>query len=177
MLSPSSEFAGRLDVLINNASAFFPTAVADVTQEQWQTLFATNLRAPFLLSQLVMPALKKASGSIINITDIHGKKPLNGYCVYSMTKAGLISMTHSLAKELAPEIRVNAVSPGAIMWPEADAFDSEEVQAATQKKVLSKIPLARMGHAKNIAQTVLFILENDYLTGQVISVDGGRSLT
>ena len=177
VLATDSPFNGCLDVLINNASAFFPTTVEDVTEKQWQTLFATNLRAPFLLSQLAMPALKKAAGSIINITDIHGIKPLQGYSVYSMTKAGLISMTHSLAKELAPEIRVNAVSPGAIMWPEADAFESEEVQAATQQKVLAKVPLARMGHPNNIAQTVLFLLQNDYVTGQVISVDGGRSLT
>lgn len=170
-LSPTSLFAGRLDVLINNASAFFPTAVDDVTEEQWQKLFNTNLRAPFLLAQQSRSALQQQSGSIINITDIHGQKPLSGYCIYSMTKAGLISMTRSLAKELAPDIRVNAVSPGAILWPEADQGDLEK-----QRSVLAKIPLKRMGAANNIAQTVLFLLQNDYLTGQIISVDGGRSL-
>lgn len=164
-------FKGRLNALVNNASAFYPTPVADVTEEQWQQLFATNLRAPFILSQKATTTLKQHSGVIINITDIHAEKPLAGYSVYSMSKAGLISMTHSLAKELAPEIRVNAVSPGAILWPEADEGDFEK-----QKKVLAKIPLQRMGAAKNIAQSVLFLLQNDYITGQVIKVDGGRSL-
>ncbi|MCP3673092.1 MAG: pteridine reductase [Gammaproteobacteria bacterium] len=164
-------FKGRLNALVNNASAFYPTPVAEVTKEQWQQLFTTNLRVPFILSQKASPILKQNSGVIINITDIHGERPLAGYSVYSMSKAGLISMTHSLAKELAPEIRVNAVSPGAIFWSEADEGDLEK-----QKKVLAKIPLQRMGAANNIAQSVLFLLKNDYVTGQVIKVDGGRSL-
>ncbi len=171
LIESALAFKGRLNALVNNASAFYPTPVAEVTEEQWQQLFTTNLRAPFILSQKASPILKQNSGVIINITDIHGERPLAGYSVYSMSKAGLISMTHSLAKELAPEIRVNAVSPGAILWPEADDDDFEK-----QKKVLAKIPLQRMGAAINIAQTVLFLLENDYVTGQVIKVDGGQSL-
>jgi len=171
-LDKDNTFNGRLDVLVNNASAFFPTAVEDVTEQQWQKLFTTNLQAPFVLAQKAVIALKKYSGSIINITDIHGEKPLSGYPVYSMTKAGLISMTQSLAKELAPEIRVNGISPGAILWPEAETGDIEK-----QQHVLAKIPLKRMGKARNIAQTVLFLLQNDYISGQLIKVDGGRSIT
>ncbi|RLA00101.1 MAG: pteridine reductase [Gammaproteobacteria bacterium] len=169
VLSVDGKFQGRLDVLINNASAFYPTAVDEVTEQQWQQLFDTNLKAPFFLTQKVAAELKMQSGSVINITDIHGDKPLAGYPVYSMSKAGLISMTRSLARELAPEIRVNAVSPGAILWPEAEKDDHQK-----QQKIISQIPLNRMGKAHNISQTVLFLLENDYLTGQVINVDGGR---
>ncbi|MFT5452188.1 MAG: pteridine reductase [Enterobacterales bacterium] len=170
-INPEGLFHGRLDALINNASAFFPTKVSDVTDSDWQQLFNTNLKAPFTLAQKSAVTLKQYNGSIINITDIHGERPLKGYSVYSMTKAGLISMTHSLAKELAPEIRVNGVSPGAILWPEADEGDDEK-----QLKVLAKIPLNRMGEPNNIAQTVLFLLTNNYITGQIISIDGGRSL-
>jgi pteridine reductase len=171
VINPQALFRGRLDALINNASAFFPTKVSDVTDSDWQKLFNTNLKAPFTLAQKSTATLKQYRGSIINITDIHGERPLRGYSVYSMTKAGLISMTHSLAKELAPKIRVNGVSPGAILWPEVDEGDDEK-----QLKVLAKIPLNRMGGPHNIAQSVLFLLTNDYITGQIISVDGGRSL-
>ena len=168
-------FAGRLDALINNASAFFPTDINEsdesINLQNWSTLFDTNLRAPFLLAQQCSAALKLTSGSIINITDIHGQRPLSGYSIYSMTKAGLISMTQSLAKELAPKIRVNGVSPGAILWPEAEIDDIDK-----QQKVLNKIPLKRMGAPENIAHTVLFLLQNDYISGQIINVDGGRSL-
>jgi len=163
-------FKNRLDALINNASIFYPVPINEVTSDQWHSFFETNLHAPFLLSQKASSHLKDTSGAIINITDIHGASPLPGYSVYSMTKAGLISMTQSLAKELAPEIRVNGVSPGAIMWPEADEGDDVK-----QQKVLAKIPLQRMGAANNISQTVLFLLQNDYITGQIIKVDGGRS--
>ncbi len=176
VLSVDGPFEGRLNVLINNASVFYPTAFypttdEEATDEQWQQLFATNLRAPFLLAQKAAATLKKSSGSIINITDIHGERPLKGYSIYCMTKAGLISMTRSLSEELAPNVRVNGVSPGAIMWPEAEIDDQEK-----QKKVLAKIPLGRMGAPRNIAGTVLFLLENTYITGQIIKVDGGRSV-
>ncbi|PCJ50291.1 MAG: pteridine reductase [Gammaproteobacteria bacterium] len=171
VLEDSGMFKGRLDVLVNNASAFYPTAIGDVTDSDWQQLFSTNLKAPFILAQGFSASLKQNFGSIINITDIHGERPLAGYSVYSMSKAGLISMTLSLAKELAPNIRVNGVSPGAILWPEADEGDLQK-----QQKVLAKIPLTRMGAPMNIAQTVLFLLKNDYITGQTIKVDGGRSL-
>lgn len=171
LIEKALSFAGRLDALINNASSFFPTAVEDVDEKQWQKLFNTNLRAPFILSQKARAALKLQSGSIINITDIHGNKPLSGYSVYSMSKAGLISMTQSLAKEFAPWIRVNAVSPGAILWPEQELENSEK-----QQNVIARIPLKRMGEAQDIAQTVLFLLQSHYITGQIINVDGGRSL-
>ncbi|MFT5519653.1 MAG: pteridine reductase [Enterobacterales bacterium] len=174
-INPEGLFDGRVDALINNASAFYPTKVSDVTDADWQQLFNTNLKAPFTLAQQSTATLKQYQGSIINITDIHGERPLKGYSVYSMTKAGLISMTHSLAKELAPEIRVNGVSPGAILWPEADEADGDGSDEK-QLKVLAKIPLKRMGVPNNIAQSVLFLLANDYITGQIISVDGGRSL-
>jgi len=163
---------GNLNALINNASQFFPTVVDEVTETQWQQLFDTNLKAPFTLAQKAASALKQSSGSIVNITDIHGSKPLQGYSVYSMSKAGLISMTQSLAKELAPEVRVNAVSPGAILWPQEEAGQIEK-----QQDIISKIPLKRLGSTKDIAQAVLFLLQNNYITGQIINVDGGRSLS
>jgi len=171
VLSSDNLFNGRLDVLINNASAFYPIEVADVTNQQWQHLFETNLHTPFLLAQKAEAELKKRNGCIVNITDIHGERPLKGYAVYSMTKAGLISMTKALAKEFAPKVRVNAVSPGAILWPESEIDDIEK-----QAKVLAKIPLGRMGAARNIAGSVLFLLEHSYVTGQIIKVDGGRSI-
>ncbi len=171
LINKTLAIKGRLDALINNASVFYPTAVDAVSPEQWQQIFNTNLRAPFILSQKAARALNESTGSIINITDIHGSRPLEGYSVYSMSKAGLISMTQSLAKELAPEIRVNAVSPGAILWPEAEENNFEK-----HHKITEQIPLKRIGRAKDIAQSVLFLLQNNYITGQVINVDGGRSL-
>jgi len=171
VLSKENAFCGRLDVLINNASAFYPIEVADVTDQQWKHLFSINLHSPFLLAQKAEEELKARNGCIINITDIHGDRPLKGYAVYSMTKAGLISMTKALAKEFAPKIRVNGVSPGAILWPESEMDDHEK-----QAKVLAKIPLGRMGAARNIAGSVLFLIQHSYVTGQIIKVDGGRSI-
>jgi len=176
LITKTLAIKGRLDALINNASVFYPTAVDAVSTEQWQQIFNTNLRAPFILSQKAARALNESTGSIINITDIHGSRPLEGYSVYSMSKAGLISMTQSLAKELAPEIRVNSVSPGAILWPEKEGPEHESDDEA-HKEILSRIPLNRLGAAENIAQTVLFLLQNNYITGQTINVDGGRSLS
>jgi len=168
---------GRLDALINNASVFYPTTVDTVSNEQWQHIFNTNLRAPFLLAQNAASSLKKSSGSIVNITDIHGSRPLKGYSVYSMSKAGLISMTQSLARELSPEVRVNSVSPGAILWPEQEESEQESKEDNSHQEILNRIPLRRLGSAENIAQTVLFLLQNNYMTGQTINVDGGRSLS
>ncbi len=172
LIEETMSIAGKLDALVNNASQFYPTAVDEVTDTQWQHIFTTNLKAPFTLAQKAAKTLKQSCGSIVNITDIHGVKPLEGFSVYSMSKAGLISMTHSLAKELAPDIRVNAVSPGAILWPQK-APD----MSGNQQEILSKIPLQRLGSTKDIAQTVLFLLQNEYITGQIINVDGGRSLS
>ncbi len=177
LIEKTLSITGRLDALINNASVFYPTAVDTVTNEQWQHIFNTNLRAPFVLAQKAAKTLKETSGCIVNITDIHGSRPLEGYSVYSMSKAGLISMTQSLARELAPDVRVNSVSPGAILWPEQKGSKHESDEDHSQTDILNRIPLKRLGSAKNIAQTVLFLLQNNYITGQTINVDGGRSLS
>lgn len=163
---------GRLDVLINNASSFYPTPVGEANEEQWDDLFGSNAKAPFFLSQALSKALKETRGKIINIADIHAEKPLKEHTLYCMAKAANVMLTLSLAKELAPDIRVNSIAPGAIMWPEQDAELSKESQAA----IVDKIPLARTGKPENIANTVSYLLNNDYLTGQVISVDGGRRI-
>lgn len=163
---------GRLDVLINNASSFYPTPVSEASEEQWDDLFGSNAKAPFFLSQALSKALKDTRGKIVNIADIHAEKPLKEHTLYCMAKAANVMLTLSLAKELAPDIRVNSIAPGAIIWPEQDAELSQESQAA----IIDKIPLARAGKPENIANTVSYLLNNDYLTGQVISVDGGRSI-
>ncbi|MGB6977529.1 MAG: pteridine reductase [Gammaproteobacteria bacterium] len=164
----------RLDGLINNASSFYPTPVGSVTQEQWDDLMASNLRAPFFLSQAAVPFLAQQQGCIINIADIHAQIPMCSYPIYSIAKAGLVMLTKTLAKELGPNIRVNAVSPGAIIWPEG----KENVNTASEKAaVIAKTALQRQGSPSDIAKTVLFLLDQaDYITGQVIAVDGGRVL-
>lgn len=160
----------RLDVLINNASGFYPTAAGSVTEQQWDELINSNVKAAFFLSQALTPALKKQRGCIINIVDIHAEKPMKKHSVYCMAKAALRMMTLSLAKELAPDIRVNGVSPGAILWPEHE--DSQQQQA-----ILERIALGKTGNADDIAEAVLFLATKaPYITGQIIAVDGGRSL-
>lgn len=162
--------AGRLDVLVNNASSFYPTPMGGVAEQQWDDLLGSNLKAPFFISQAAAPELKKRRGCIVNIVDIYAKRSLADYPVYSVAKAGLYALTESLAKELAPEVRVNGVSPGVILWPQAGAVKEAE-------KVLAKIPLQRQGSAKDIAETVFFLVaQASYITGQVIAVDGGKSL-
>lgn len=164
---------GRLDALVNNASAFFPTPFGATTPAQWDELFAANVRAPYFLSQLAAPHLKAASGGIVNLVDIHGERPLRDHAVYSMGKAALIHMTRALALELAPEVRVNAVAPGAILWAESDPAMSSDRQAT----LLAHTPLARIGTPLEIADAVRWLLrEATYTTGQVIRVDGGRLL-
>ena len=160
-----------LDGLINNAAQFFPGNVADVNEDSWNKLFDSNLKAPFFLTQALLPALTKAQASVINIVDIYGQRPLAGHAVYSMTKAALIAMTHSLAKELAPNIRVNAVAPGAILWPEAGHDQNAQIE------LLSKVALQRCGEPEDIAKAVRFLmLDAPYVTGQILNIDGGRSL-
>lgn len=160
-----------LDILVNNASLFYPTPVDQTTETQWSELTDINLIAPFFLSQAAAPFLKLRSGSIINIIDIHAERSLAGYSVYSVTKAGLTAMTRALAKELAPEIRVNGVAPGAIMWPEREITNSEK------SEILKRIVLQRIGTPEDIAKAVLFLIKDaDYVTGQILAVDGGRSL-
>lgn len=161
---------GRLDGLVNNASAFYPTPLDTVSEAQWEHLMASNLKAPFFLAQAAAVPLREQGGAIVNIADVYAERPLRGYPVYSIAKAGLVALTKSLAVELAPDIRVNAVAPGAILWPEQDTND------AKQAEILAKIPLSRRGAPGDIAQAVAFLLAAPYVTGQVIAVDGGRGL-
>jgi pteridine reductase len=162
---------GRLDVLINNASTFYPTPVGKIDEKQWDDLMGSNLKAPLFLSQAVAPHLKASRGCIVNIVDIHADRPLKNYPVYSMAKAGLAMLTKSLAGELGPEVRVNAVAPGAILWPE---HDMDEV---TKQRIISRTFLKRQGEPTDIAKAIRFlVLDAPYVSGQILAVDGGRSL-
>ena len=165
---------GRLDVLVNNASSFYPTPAGTVTEAQWDDLVGTNLKAPLFLSQAAAPALREARGSIVNIVDIHASRPLREHIVYGPAKAGLAMLTRSLAKDLAPEVRVNGVAPGAILWP--DLEQAGEADSAHQS-IIGSVPLGRTGAPEDIAETVYFLAaEAGYVTGEVIRVDGGRRL-
>lgn len=162
---------GRLDILINNASSFFPTPVGSITLDDWNNLINSNMKAPLFLSQAAAPHLKKTQGNIINMVDVHGIRPMREHPVYCAAKAGLSMLTMSLAKELGPDIRVNGVAPGAILWPESDIPDH------TKQLILERTSLKRPGEPIDIAKTVLFLVkENNYITGQIIAVDGGRTL-
>ncbi len=162
---------GRLDALINNASSFYPTPVGSITETHWIDLMGSNLKAPLFLTQAAAPFLKASQGAVVNIIDIHAERPLKNYPLYCAAKAGLLGLTKALALELAPEVRVNGISPGPILWPEDDSF-SPEARAA----VLSRTPLGREGEPADIARTVLFLLAGaPYITGQILAVDGGRS--
>jgi pteridine reductase len=162
---------GRLDALVNNASAFYPTAFGNTTPQQWDALFAINARAPFFLAQAAAPHLANANGAIVNIADIYAERPLRGHAVYAMGKAALLHMTRVLALELAPKVRVNAVSPGAILWPEGGK------DADAQAALLARTPLGRIGTPEEIAEAVLWLLRDaHYCTGQTLHVDGGRML-
>ena len=162
---------GRLDALVNNASAFYPTPFGATTPAQWDELFAINARAPFFLAQAAAPHLASANGAIVNIADIYAERPLRGHAVYAMGKAALLHMTRALALELAPQVRVNAVSPGAILWPE-NGKDPE-----AQSALLARTPLGRIGTPGEIAEAVRWLLQDArYCTGQVLRVDGGRML-
>jgi len=162
---------GRLDVLVNNASTFYPTPVGSITLQQFDDLVGTNLRAPLFLSQAATPALRESRGLIINMVDIHGRRPLKAHPVYSSAKAGLIMLTKSLARELGPEIRVNGIAPGPVLWPERD------LDAALKEEIVARTALKRSGSPDDIARTAhFFAVEAPYVTGQVIAVDGGRSL-
>lgn len=161
----------RLDVLVNNASSFHPTVLGTVSEQQWDDLIGTNLKAPFFLSQAAAPHLAEHNGCIVNIVDIHAERPLKNYPVYSMAKAGLVMLTKALACELGPEIRVNAVAPGAILWPENDMDD------ITKQRIISRTFLKRRGSPDDIARAALFLIRDAlYTSGHVLTVDGGRSL-
>jgi pteridine reductase len=163
---------GRLDALINNASTFFPTPVGEITEGAWADLIGTNLQVPLFLAQAAAPALKKTQGAIVNLSDIHAERPLKNYVVYSVAKAGLEGLTRSLARELAPEVRVNAVAPGPILWPEDESFDE-----LSRQRIISHTPLKREGTPDDIARAVHFLLADaNYITGETINVDGGRNM-
>ncbi|MEO8803763.1 MAG: pteridine reductase [Rudaea sp.] len=163
---------GRLDALVNNASAFYATPIGTVTTEQWNELFASNAQAPFFLAQAAAPHLKRSQGSIVNIVDIYAQRPLPNHSVYCMAKAALVGMTQALAKDLGPEVRVNAVAPGAILWPESgQAY-------ADQHDLVARTPLKRTGSPEDIGAAVLFLLRDaKFTTGETIKVDGGRALS
>jgi pteridine reductase len=162
---------GRLDALVNNASAFYPTPVGEATEAQWDELFASNAKAPFFLAQAAAPHLRAARGAIVNLVDIYAQRPLARHPVYCMAKAANAMLVLALARELGPEVRVNGVSPGAVMWPEAGK------SAAEQQELLARTALRRAGAAEDVAGAVLFLLRDaGYVTGQVLAVDGGRLL-
>lgn len=166
---------GQLDVLVNNASGFYPTPVGSMTENDWDDLTGSNLKGPLFLTQALSEELAARSGSVVNIVDIHAERPMAEHTVYCAAKAGLAMLTKSLARELAPAVRVNGVSPGAILWPEVEA-DSE--LAERQQQILARIPLGRPGQPGDIAKAVLFLVRDaDYITGQILAVDGGRSLS
>ena len=162
--------AGGLHILVNNASSFYPTPLASVTPEQWADLMGTNLAAPLFLAQAAAAELKRARGLVVNIADVHGLRPLPNYLVYSTAKAALIHLTRGLARELAPEVRVNAVAPGPVLWPEA------ELDATQKQEIISRTLLQRAGSPTDVARAVrFFATDAPYVTGQILSVDGGRS--
>lgn len=164
---------GRLDVLINNASCYYPTEVGEITEHQWEDLVGINLKVPLFLSQTAAPELKKHQGCIVNITDMHVERPKKGYVVYSAAKAGLVTLTRSLAHELAPEVRVNAVAPGPVLWPE----DNPQFDELYRQRVISQTLLKRIGEPEDVARAVRFLIEDaPFITGQIIAVDGGRSI-
>ena len=171
LVSAALDAFGRLDLLVNNASSFFPVAVGEIEPSHWEELVGSNLRAPLFISQQAAPELAKHEGAIVNVVDIHADRPLKGYPVYSIAKAGLAALTRSLALELAPRVRVNGVSPGAIAWPDDGQFDPAE-----RGRILATTPLGRVGRPEDIAQAVHFLASAPYITGQVIAVDGGRSI-
>ena len=162
---------GRIDILINNASAFYPTAVGEISTAQWDDLFGSNVKAPLFLSQAAAPSLREQHGLIINMVDIHGLRPLKGHPVYSAAKAALAMLTRALAQELGPEIRVNGIAPGPILWPEGLTNEG------LKKEIIAKTALKRHGTPGDVARTALFLAQDaPYITGQIIAVDGGRSI-
>lgn len=163
---------GQLDVLINNASSFYPTEIGEITEQHWDDLLGTNLKAPLFLSQAAAPALRLTQGLILNLADIHGMRPLRRYTTYCVAKAGLIMLTRSLARELGPHVRVNAIAPGPVMWPE-DATDK-----ALRKKIIDRTLLKRTGSPEDVARAALFFCtQAPFVTGQILAVDGGRSVS
>ena len=171
LVDESARQMGRLDVLVNNASAFFPTPVGDTNAHHWNTLLDTNLKAPFFLTQAAAQHLKKHHGCVINLIDIYAERPLADHAAYCASKAGLASLTRSFAQSLAPDVRVNGIAPGAILWPE------NQHDEVAQKRLISRTPLKHAGQPKDIADTALFLIKDaPYISGQILMVDGGRTI-
>jgi pteridine reductase len=171
MIKQIHEWRSRLDLLVNNASSFFPTPLDESTEEQWNELMASNLKAPFFLAQAAAELLRQHRGSIVNIVDIHSERPLIGHSIYSIAKAGNAMLVKSLARELGPEVRVNGIAPGAILWPEMDIGEKEKEQT------IERTALQKTGRPEDIANTLLFLARDaEYITGQIIPVDGGRTV-
>ena len=173
LIEKAAQRFGQMDVLINNASSFFPTLLQQCTLEDWRDLVGSNLQAPLFLAQAAAPYLKRRHGCVVNIVDIHTEQPLKNYVIYNAAKGGLLSLTKSLAVEMAPEVRVNGVSPGPILWPE----DGEWANETARQKIIDGTLLKRCGEPDDIAKTVQFLISDaPYITGQIIAVDGGRSI-
>jgi len=173
LIQETVQHFGKLDVLINNASSYYSTELGAINEEEWQDLMGSNLKAPLFLSQAAAPELRKQQGCIVNITDMHVERPKKGYIVYSVAKAGLVTLTKSLALELGPDVRVNAVAPGPVMWPE----DNPQFDEVYRQRVISQTLLKRIGEPQDIAKAVKFLIQDaPFITGQIIAVDGGRSL-
>ncbi len=172
LIQQAITFWGRLDVLVNNASAFYPTEIGHITEKDWDILVGSNMKAPLFLAQAAADELKHNHGCIVNMVDIHAGRPLKNYIVYSIAKAGLVALTKSLARELGPEVRVNGVAPGAILWPETPNEEEEH------QEIIKRTALKREGNPDDIARTIRFlVLDAPYITGQIITVDGGRTLS
>ncbi len=164
---------GRLDALVNNASSFYATPLAAVDEQQWHDLLGTNLRAPLFLAQAAADELRRSHGCIVNIVDIHAERPMHGHLLYSVAKSGLTALTRALAQEMAPQVRVNAVAPGVIVWPDGPEWEDLE----RRRKIVAHTLLKREGEPDDIARAVAFLIQDaPYVTGQVIAVDGGRSV-
>jgi pteridine reductase len=162
---------GRLDILVNNASSFYPTPLGTITEQHWDDLIGSNLKAPLFLAQAAAPELRARKGLIINMVDIHAQRPLPEHTVYTIAKAGLVTLTKSLARELGPEVRVNGIAPGPVLWPE------REMNTALQQEIIGKTALKRQGSADDIARAALFFaMDAPYVTGQILAIDGGRSI-
>ena len=171
LVEEAADIWGRLDVLVNNASSFYPTPIGAITERDWDALMSSNLKAPLFLSQAAFPYLAKSNGCIVNMLDIHALRPMRKHPVYCAAKAGLAMLTQSLAREMGPDVRVNGIAPGAILWPEG------EMSGETQDRILERTALKRMGEPADIARAVLYLVRDaGYVTGHIIPVDGGRSL-
>jgi pteridine reductase len=173
LVEESARAFGRLDALVNNASSFYPTPLGTIGESEWKDLMGSNLRAPLFLSQAAAPLLREARGAIVNLVDIHAERPLKDFVVYSVAKAGLAGLTRALALELGPEVRVNGVAPGAILWPDGD----EHFAPSEKGRITAQTPLRRIGSPEDVAGAVKYLLfDAPFVTGQILAVDGGRGI-